>query len=484
MKCLAILEALVCLLGAVRLEAACPDGRTRPCRASGRPGTQECVNGRWSRCLPDDPGPLPTPTPPPPPPDGPVAAPAHEVRAQANPLAVDQATAFTDCCVTCEHQTLEAITPTPDGPRPHGPGEPLPLRQTFCGTVAKYEVNDEVDDPRDICINLRPLPIAPFPDFVAGFVRTAGTPLQGPDQDRFGHAACDESACAARAPQIAGKVIHAEVTPDQSFYRQDRRFLPIAGGGACSDSDETCKSELEPEGGGAKDVCVHGVYAYDHGPDHDAGDHRRLCCVAESGHDHPEIHPFDAIWWKDPRKNGWVFGVFQDDSNRYSSPHCGDNNGARWSQAPRDVTFRFPFRFKRSAGCRRAQLRHVRTTNFGGAAHTVRPLNVTTSTLVSGPEALLLLADGPVFRPLLEVRKETNSPRETHVRVEGGVQGADVVGEIVLRVAVGSPRRNGNVFDELKTLNPLVTYDPSDPGAGYYYAELFYEGTCGPVAQP
>jgi len=70
------------------------------------------------------------------------------------------------------------------------------------------------------------------------------------------------------------------------------------------------------------------------------------------------------------------------------------------------------------------------------------------------------------------------------VTVTGGTQGADVAGEIALRVAVGSRRRNSTAFDELKGLNPLVIYDSGDPGAGYYYAELFFEGTCGPINAP
>ena len=457
----------------------CQEGRNRVCTVDGRPGTQECVNGRWSRCLPDDPGPAPTPTPPP---EGPIAAPAQEVRAEAVPLAIDQTTAFSDCCVTCGEQTLEALIPTPDGPRLHVAGEPMPPRQTLCGRVTQYVVNDEVADPRDICINLRPLDIAPFPDFVAGFVKTeAGFATVG-DVQRFGHQICDAAACAARARQIVAKIVHAEVTPDEHFYGQDARFLPIAASGKCSDSDETCDSDLEPSRG-AEDVCVHGVYAYDHGDHHGTGLHG-LCCVMDLHHDHPEVHPFDAIWWKDPRKNGWVFGVFQDDSNRYSFPHCGDTNNNAWSQAPRDVTFTFPFRFKRSAGCQLVHLRHVRTTNMAGRPNTVRPLNVTRSERATGPEALFLTADEPAFRPLLEVRKEAGSGRETHVRVVGGVNGAEVEGQIILSVAVGSGRPGADIFDELKNTNRLVTYDARDAGAGYYYAELFFEGKCGPIALP
>jgi hypothetical protein len=319
---------------------------------------------------------------------------------------------------------------------------------------------------------------------VAGFIKTEGTPLTDKDDQRnFGHAKCDVAACTARAAQISGKVVHVELTPDEHFYGQDARFLPIDSSGPCSDTGKgSCISVLNTR---SEDVCVHGVYLIDHGG-HSAEDHRRLCCVKDPGHDHPEIHPFDAIWWRNERKNGWIFGVFQDDSNRYSSPYCGGNNGASWSQAPRDVTFRFPFRFPRSAGCQLVQLRHVRTTSMrNGSANVVRPVNVTTSDLVGDTaEVLLLAATGPMFQPLLQVQKEPDSGRETHVRVEGSTSGPDVVGDIVLRAAVGTARRTAPLFDALKRENPLVTYDDSDPGAGYYYSEIFFGGSCGPVVQP
>lgn len=467
---------------------ACRDGAQAPCRINGRPGIRECVNGRWSPCLANDPSPTPppppTPTPSPtPPPPSLAAAPAHEVRVESNPEQVDRRTTFSDCCVTCEEQTLEAVTPRPTGPRAHLDSEPPPLRRTFCGTVAAYGVNDEVADPRDITINLTPLPIAPFPDFVAGIINTPATRLKGADKQAFGRVLCDANACVQQAALVEGKVIHAEITPDEHFYGQDARFLPIDDHGPCGDGDAGCISELEPERG-ADDVCVHGVYAIDHG-EHSAAFHRRLCCAPDGSHDHPEIHPFDAIWWRHPGKDGWMLGVFQDDSNRYSRPHCGDTNGNRWSDAPRDVTFRFPFRFSAASGCRRVQLRHVRTTSLRtGAGHTVVPLNVTTAEFAGGAQDVLILAaPGPRFRPLLEVVKEPDSGRETHVVVQGGASGGFVAGEIVLRVTVGTHRRSGLLFDELQELNPLAIYDTGDPGAGYYYAELFFEGSCDPVIE-
>jgi hypothetical protein len=54
------------------------------------------------------------------------------------------------------------------------------------------------------------------------------------------------------------------------------------------------------------------------------------------------------------------------------------------------------------------------------------------------------------------------------------------VGQIVLRVAVGADvHANAQaLFKELRQINPLVTYDEKDQGAGYYYGELTFECAC------
>ncbi|OLE56076.1 MAG: hypothetical protein AUG51_00145 [Acidobacteria bacterium 13_1_20CM_3_53_8] len=424
---------------------------------------------------------------------------------------VQQATAFTDCCVLCEEQVLEALRPTPNGPLPREADNRLPLRRKFCGTVTRYGVNDELADPRDIMLNILPQQ-APYTDFVAGFVNTEETPLKGNDLLRFGgilgFTRCDPQECRLRAPQISGKVIHAEVTPDEHFYGQDARFLPIEGSpfacgavpGAfpsttgnpkCLDclSSWDCKSELEPADGLAgKQVCVYGVYAIDHGPHHSASSHREFCCSPDPSHDRPEIHPFDAVWWRHPEGNGLVFGVFQDDSNRYSFPHCGDNNENTWSQAPRDLIFHFPFKFPLRSSPQRACLRHVRTRKLrDNKPNVVAPLNVTTGALSTlEPEVTTLLAGR---RVLLQVVKEPGSERETHVHVQGSIVGDNVVGQIILRITVGCDNRSGNrgtrsqgsqpsLFDSLRARNSLVTYDGGDPGAGYFYAELKFECAC------
>src|SRR5204862_2079217 len=96
------------------------------------------------------------------------------------------------------------------------------------------------------------------------------------------------------------------------------------------------------------------------------GTHEQHCCSIDEGHDRPEIHPFDAVWFRTPSGNGWRFGVFQDDSNRY--------NGS-WSPAPRDLTFKFPFRFDRSSYPICARLGPARRRD---GTHVIVPVNVTT----------------------------------------------------------------------------------------------------------
>jgi hypothetical protein len=418
---------------------------------------------------------------------------ASDVRVEASvPVErrVRQATAFTDCCVTCEEQTLEALVPTPTGPQRKETDQGLPLRRQFCGKANRYGVNDETADPRDIMINILPSSISPNPDFVAGFVNTEETPLKGNDLLRFGPVPPFNTTshwnlanCLARAKEIPNKVIHAEITPDQEFYGQDVRFLPIRGSGNCSDGWD-CASELEPGGGrSGTDLCVYGVYAIDHGS-HSASRHTLLCGSLDPSHDRPEIHPFDAIWWRHPEANGWMFAVFQDDSNRYSFPHCDDDhNGNEWSQAPRDLTFRFPFQFSRQNTPRQFVLQHVRTRNFNGSQSIIQPKNVMTSALVNTTSQTTSLVIGG--QTLLQVVKEGGTERETLVQVEGRLVKNMVTGHIILRVAVGCDQRNTNcvkptgprdhrtpLFNRLRQENGRVVYDNDDPGAGYYYAEL------------
>jgi hypothetical protein len=425
---------------------------------------------------------------------------------------VEQTTSFNDCCGgiinDCEEQHLEALVPTDGIPARLEADGGFPLRRKFCGTVTKYEVNDELDDPRDMNLNIRPAPGSTYVNFLNGFVRAVDSDLTDEDEDRFGKANCDRGLCLERAldPLLTRqRVIHAEVTPDEHFYGADGRFLPIEGnisrcGGQFSPNSNCrkcidgadCQSELEPRGGLAgAEACVYGVFAYDHG-EHKPSSHTELCCFKDSSHDHPEIHPYDAIWWRHPERNGWMFGVFQDDSNRYSFPHCRESqsNGNTWSQAPRDLTFEFPFRFPRRSAVQRVCLRHVRTTKlWNGTANIVRPLNVTTGAFTDPKSEVTTLVIGR--ERLLELVREPGSERETHVQIVGSIDGNDVVGRIILRVAVGCDQRTQAcgrptgprdhrqpIFDRLKPTTSLVQFDKNDPGAGYFYAELTFNCDC------
>lgn len=425
---------------------------------------------------------------------------------------IEQTTAFNDCCGGCEEQHLEALVPTSDIPARMEADGRLPLRRKFCGVVTKYEVNDEQADPRDMNINIQPAPGSPYVDFLKGFVKTVDADLTDEDDRLFGKANCAPTACLERAADwrlTCQKVMHAEVTPDEHFYGQDGRFLPIegnrsnCGGGLfgpptslncvrCIDG-ANCTSELEPNGQiTGSEACVYGVYAYDHGDEHRPSSHTQLCCWADDDHDHPEIHPYDAIWWRHPDRNGWMFGIFQDDSNRYSFPHCRESqsNGNTWSQAPRDLTFEFPFRFPRRSAVQRVCLRHVRTTRLrDGSANIVAPLNVTTGAFTGSQPEIPTLRIGR--ETLLELVKEPGSERETHVRIVGEIKKDFVEGRIILRVAVGCDQRTQAcgrptgprdhrtpIFDRLKPTTQLVQFDKDDPGAGYFYAELTFNCDC------
>lgn len=417
------------------------------------------------------------------------------VAVEARRPSVEQSEAFNDCCVFCEEQSLEALTPTASGPQFLEPDGGLPLRTKFCGKVVRYGVLDELEDPRDIMLNIEAAP--GFEHFLEGYLNTECTPLDDPGIF-FEHpfekwdSSCPVTECRAAAkkantppPNSPKKCIHAEITPAQQFYREDARFLPIGfqpivGGGTCDDS-WGCNSALEPAadwaggippggqpGQDGRQVCVYGVYAHDHGSDHRAEDHRELCCSPDTGHDRPEIHPSDALWFLHPDgKPGWVFGTFQDDSNRYSFPHCGDqHNGNTWSQAPRDLTFRFPFSLPRTPALSKACLRHFRTTDFSGTIRDVLPINVTTAAMEDPLFEVKTLTDGS--QVVLEVIEQEGAEDETQVRIEGCVTASEISGWVTVRVAVGCPE--GVSCPQLK--------DPEDPGSGFYYGELSFERDC------
>lgn len=409
-----------------------------------------------------------------------------EVEVTARRLDVGQVEAYNDCGWCCSEQSLEALRPTPNGPERREPDGGVPERRKFCGTVVRYGINDENADPRDIMLNMVPSP--GFEHFVKGFLNTECTALSDEEEDLFGKddAECPVGACLAASEGPDGKCLHVELTPAEQFYRQDARYLPIHGylpgdlEVACDDG-WGCKSALEPAsewsgspppGGAAgqegQEVCVYGMYALDHGS-HRAAEHREHCCSKDPDHDRPEIHPFDALWLRHPSgQPGWVFGAFQDDSNRYSSPPCGGgffpNN---WSQAPRDLTFRFPFRFPRGATPPKACLRHTRTTNIFGDAWRVQPLNVTTRFMPQPLSEAKRLESGGVT--VLEVVEPPGAEAETQVQLSGCVTPEEVSGFLTVRVAVGCKDAGSCAGLD----------DPNDYGSGLYFGELTFEADCG-----
>lgn len=406
-----------------------------------------------------------------------------KVEVTARLLDSGQGEAYSDCCNFCQPQSLEALRPTPNGPERFEPDGRYPLRRTFCGTVVNYGVNDELEDPRDIMLNMVPSP--GFEDFVHGFVNTACTELDAAEEALFSQsdASCPVGTCLEAAANREGKCIHAELTPADQFFEQDAQFLPISSSGVCDDGWDACKSTLEPAsrwsgapppggmvGQGGREVCVYGMYAIDHGTDHRPPGHRELCCSPDAGHDNPEMHPFDAIWFKHPSgQPGWIFGAFQDDSNRYSSPPCGGGFFvSNWSQAPRDLTFKFPFRFPRAATPLRACLRHTRTTNFQGLPHTVQPVNVTTRWMPFPLTESKVLTSGGAT--VLEVVEPPGLEGETQVQLSGCVTNEEVRGFLTVRVAVGCK----------DAVSCAGLDDPGDYGSGFYFAELTFGAECGP----
>src|SRR4030095_2968750 len=150
-------------------------------------------------------------------------------------------TADTRCCGFCGAQTLEAIVPTPDGPRRAESNGALPLRRKFCGTVMRYGVNDEHADPRDIMMNVPPLAPRPagapdtYGSFVAGLYQTESTKLEGdPKESAFDHNDCEVQRCLDAARTRENKQVHVEITPADEFFGGDRRFPPIHNPGECA----------------------------------------------------------------------------------------------------------------------------------------------------------------------------------------------------------------------------------------------------------
>lgn len=355
------------------------------------------------------------------------------------------------CGRFAERQQLEAMqSPNSSCQGPRARRGELVGRATFCGTVSSYGVYNERYDPRDILINIVPFAGergAPFRPFVEPF-------------SKFN--------CGARC-------LHTEVTPPEQFFRVDREFLPIDDRSPllhpCSHGgqrDRRCVSRLEVTG---YDLCVFGVYAYDHGS-HAPDSHELESPTAD--HDWPEIHPIDVVWW--PRPRGFRFAVFQDDSNRYSDPDCGETNGNRWSQAPIDRLLSFPFEVEVDELPVRVDVRRTRVLNMNGVRSEVQPLNVSTALHAGETEASGVRRIVDEGRVLLEIYESEGHEQETFVTVEGSRAGDALRGTVQVRVAVGCDP-DGSLPCDLSALrfaSPQALHDESDPGSGFYYGEIVF----------
>lgn len=141
--------------------------------------------------------------------------------------------------------------------------------------------------------------IKPSPDFA--FILDDALPNADPDQVH-------------QCERTSGYCMEAEVTPDQNFY--DNPFFP--------------KNDPSPMVGHA--IGVYGPW------------------VAEEAHGwRPEIHPAQALWWRDPAPNSTATAnlreyhlmVVQDDSNRFDRTDDYSGNIVRpWSKPPIDMEFR------------------------------------------------------------------------------------------------------------------------------------------------
>ena len=394
--------------------------------------------------------------------------------------------------------------------------ETFPERAQYCGKIVRYGVNNEFGPARDIMFNMTPLP--GYEHFVKGFISTECASIG----DIVGGDACakGDAKCSAECTTLANqtrvrmkngeertKCIHAEITPPEQFFEADSRYMPVPDTGEHSSKWDLPTALVSVPKVDGVEACVYGVYAIDHGESHGAKAHKDWRCTLDKTHDRPEIHPFDATWWRIPSKpkakykrDGWVMAVFQDDSNRYSYPHCtDDHNGSSWAQAPRDVTFRFPFRFDHSDKPKHACLRHVRAPKYAkkctprpgstpscvwsatGPDVEIVPLNVTTLAATSATAELKTLT-APDGRAALVVDEPADFDTETHVTVDGCVQGNQATGFITLRVAVGcndtahgaSNPKMACAKADLARYNPRGRHDSGDSGSGFYYAELFF----------
>lgn len=230
-----------------------------------------------------------------------------------------------------------------------------------------------------------------------------------------------------RCRRTSGFCLEAEVTPDEHLY--DNPFFPKTG--------------LSPLVG--HDIGVYGPW------------------VAEEAHGwRPEIHPSQALWWRDPAPgssrqnvlNEYHLMVVQDDSNRFDRTDNFSGDIVRpWSKPPIDMLFRIAVRVPVG------QIRRLTVTElFGRNVHSVADTTRETN--------LDLTPGRPtVGRTQLQVTKALD-PRHVDIRFESFTERSRLTrsegfrGYVSLNCRVGVGDRGGEGYIVLCVREETVPQGP------------------------
>lgn len=210
--------------------------------------------------------------------------------------------------------------------------------------------------------------------------------------------------------------MEAEITPDQSLYKND--FFPKIGSSKVSDPD------ISLEG---KQVCFYGPW------------------VREWFHHHrPEIHPSEMIWWR--TSNGYYMMLIQDDSNRFDDKGDFDVGGGLlpsswrpWAAPPLTAEFKIAFEVKPSASdlplkmdIEEVYKRYVVTKNDANASADAD--NGSAHALVVDNKTLLLVNeqqpnDQDLGVKFVDISRRADGTIQGYVQITTKVGGPDLGGE-------------------------------------------------------
>lgn len=303
------------------------------------------------------------------------------------------------------------------------------FKHVLVGTIDGYQFFDGVGDEADWNIFIDPSP-------AFSFIRNDA--LTNTDPDELHRSSTGEI------------LVEAEVTPDENFFNNP--FFPRSG----------------PSPLVGRDIGVYGPW------------------VQEEAHGmRPEIHPSEALWWRDVRQEGsatlstYHLLVVQDDSNRFDRPGNFASEIVRpWAKPPITTEFRIAVNLPVSGrsvvggGGRRFVVEEL----FGRNVASVAPPNA--------PPIQQLKINAPVSG-FADVSVEKKLGDLTHVDVafenftgSGRLTTQKVRGFIKLRVSVGVDDRGKEGYVVLKVtevaeqapraVDPSRTWiagsDPSRPG--------------------